>query len=71
MSDQLPLFPDATVDALISRDTCEWSLDGLAAYTSVATAEQLQRALELLPEELTRGRGPVLSYQLRKRERAK
>ncbi len=51
-------FPDAVVSALISPSTCTWRYDGLPATVAGASAEQLQRALELLPDEMRRGRGP-------------
>lgn len=67
---QLPLtFPDAIVAALISPDICITRYEGLPATVTAASAEQLAQALELLPDELRRGRGPVLEYALRKKAR--
>lgn len=66
---QLPLaFADPIIVALISRDICISTLadGGLWATVRSASVEQLRGALELLPDELRRGRGPVLEFALRK-----
>lgn len=61
-------FADPTVVALISTSICITRYDGLPAMTVAATADQLAQAIELLPDELRRGRGPVLAAALKKKE---
>lgn len=68
---QLPLaFADPIITALISPTICISTLaaDGLWAIVGVASVEQLVAAIELLPDELRRGREPVLIVALRKKE---
>lgn len=68
---QLPMpFADPIVAALISRDICITDYSGLPQTVAGASAEQLAAAIELLPQELRRGRGPVLEFALKKRGRA-
>lgn len=67
MSQLFLAFCDPVVAALISHDTCTWRYDGLPQTVAGASAEQLVAAIELLPPELKRGRGPVLACALKKR----
>jgi hypothetical protein len=60
---ELP-FPDQTVSQLISPFIDITRYEGLPAAVAEATREQILAALELLPDELRRGRGPVLEYAL-------
>lgn len=71
MPEQMPLvFVDEVVAALISRDTCITRYEGgLPELVTNATADQLRQALELLPDALRKGRGPVLAFALSKLER--
>lgn len=68
---QLPMpFADPIIAALISPTICISTLaaEGLWAIVGVASVEQLVAAIELLPDELRRGREPVLIVALRKKE---
>lgn len=68
---QLPMpFCDPIVAALISRDICITHFDGLLSFVVSASADQLTDALALLPEDMRKGRGPVLACELKKRGRA-
>jgi hypothetical protein len=70
MSDEQPTlpFPDATVSKLISTTISITTYEGLPATVAGATREQLETALQLLPDELRRGRAPVLAAAIAKRE---
>jgi hypothetical protein len=69
MTTQLSLiFVDPVVAALISRDTCITRYEGgLPEIVANATADQLRQAIELLPDGLRKGRGPVLEFALKKK----
>lgn len=70
MPEQMPLvFVDEIVAALISHEISITRCDGLPLAVTIATADQLRQALELLPDALRKGRGPVLEFALGKKER--
>lgn len=58
---------DPTVAALISREISITTYEGLPAAVTAASVEQLRQALELLPDDLRKGRGPVLEHAIRRK----
>lgn len=64
---EVPPPLDPTVAALISREISITTYEGLPAAVTAASVEQLRQALELLPDDLRKGRGPVLEHAIRRK----
>lgn len=65
--EESPSLSDPIVAALISREISITTYEGLPAAVAAASVEQLRQALELLPDDLRTGRGPVLEHALRRK----